>query len=168
MKKEQGITLITLIIYVLLMTFILAGISSITASFYSNMNEFDKESESAVAYSKFNMYFLTDIKRKNARIESSARKHVIIAYDKPGEGVSSGDVTVEGNETERIEYSMQNDGLYRNKVKICDNVKDAVFTTDTEENTIKLEVIIGEYQRSTTYKLENVNNDIEKTPEISD
>lgn len=94
MKKEQGITLITLIIYVLLMTFILAGISSITASFYSNMNEFDKESESAVAYSKFNMYFLTDIKRKNAKIESSGRKYVVIAYEKDGEGVSGGDVTV--------------------------------------------------------------------------
>lgn len=166
MKKEQGITLITLIIYVLLMTFILAGISSITASFYSNMNEFDKESESAVAYSKFNMYFLTDIKRKNAKIESWGRKYVVIAYEKDGEGVSGGDVTVEGKETTKVEYSLQNDSLYRNKVKICDNVKDAVFTADTEENTIKLEVIIGEYQRNTTYKLENVDNDVETIPEI--
>lgn len=168
MKKEQGITLITLIIYILLMTFILAGISSITASFYSNTNEFDKESESAVAYSKFNMYFLTDIKRKNASIESSGKNYVIITYDKNSEQAGSGDVTIEGTDTNTVEYSMQNDSLYRNKVKICDNVQDAVFTTDTEENTIRVEVIIGEYQRSTVYKLENVNNDVQKTPEISD
>lgn len=166
MKKEQGITLITLIIYVLLMTFILAGISSITASFYSNMNDFDKESESAVAYSKFNMYFLTDIKRKNARIESSAKNHVIIAYDENGEGIDSGDITVDGTNTKRVEYSMQNKALYRNKVKICDNVQDAAFTADHEENTIGFEIIIGEYHRSTVYKLENVNNDVDETPEI--
>lgn len=167
MKKEQGITLITLIIYILLMTFILAGVSSITASFYSNTNEFDKESESAVAYSKFNMYFLTDIKRKNASIESSGRNYVIITYEDDGNSVDSGDITVEGAETRRVEYSKQNDSLYRNKVKICDNVDDAVFIADTEENTIKVEVIIGEYQRSTVYKLENVNNDVQDMPEIN-
>ena len=167
MKKEQGITLITLIIYILLMTFILAGVSSITASFYSNTNEFDKESESAVAYSKFNMYFLTDIKRKNASIESSGRNYVIITYEDDGNSVGSGDITVEGAETGRVEYSKQNDSLYRNKVKICDNVDDAVFTTDIEENTVRVEVIIGEYQRSTVYKLENVNNDVQDMPEIN-
>ena len=58
MKKEQGITLISLIVYVILLTFIVAAISSITSSFYANINNFDNESESAVAYSKFNMYFL--------------------------------------------------------------------------------------------------------------
>ncbi len=166
MKKEQGITLITLIIYILLMTFILAGISSITASFYSNMNEFDKESESAVDYSKFNMYFLSDIKRKNAEIESSGKGYVVISYEEEGDSISSGDITVDGAETKSVEYSHQNNSLYRNKVKICDNVKDVIMTVDTEENTIRIEMLIGEYQRSTVYKLENVDNDVESAPEI--
>ena len=45
MKKEQGITLITLILYVILMTFVVAGVSVVTSAFYTNVNEFDKESE---------------------------------------------------------------------------------------------------------------------------
>ena len=52
MKKEQGITLISLIVYVILMTFIVAAMSSITASFYTKINDFDSDSESAVAYSQ--------------------------------------------------------------------------------------------------------------------
>ena len=69
MKEEKGITLISLIVYVILMSLVISAISSITASFYTNINEFDNESESAVAFSKFNMYFINDIKKENMTID---------------------------------------------------------------------------------------------------
>ena len=104
MKKEQGITLISLIVYVILMTFVIAAISSITASFYVNINDFDDESESAVAYSKFNMYFINDIKRKDAKIEEVYNDYIILSYT-----VSDGDtdvdtgITVSGDETINVD-----------------------------------------------------------------
>ena len=57
MKKEKGVTLISLIIYVIMLTFAIAGISAITSSFYSNVNELDGDAKGAVAFSKINMYF---------------------------------------------------------------------------------------------------------------
>ena len=65
MKEEKGVTLISLIIYIMVMILIVALIANISSSFYSNLNEFDSESENAVAFSKFNMIFLNDLKKEN-------------------------------------------------------------------------------------------------------
>ena len=162
MKKEQGITLISLIVYVILLTFIVAAISSITSSFYANINNFDNESESAVAYSKFNMYFLNDIKRKDAKIEEAHNDYIILSYIKsdensePDEGIS-----VSGDETINVEYLVQNNILYRNKVKICEDVESILIEADEQNNTVKIKMKIGDYEKTTTYVLEHI--DIEDT-----
>lgn len=137
MKKENGITMISLIIYVLLMIFVVAAISNITASFYKNVNDFDTESESAVAYSKFNMFFLNDIKKDNIRIEDYKNDYIILTLS-----------------DEQIQYSIQNNCMYRNKVKICDNVSNASITV-SEGNKITINLKIGDYQKTTTYVIEN-------------
>lgn len=157
MKEEQGITLISLIVYVMLMTFIVAIISSITASFYTNVSEFDTESESAVAFSKFNMVFINDIKRENAEIYGYSNDYVILSYTTETVTTDSSGVSVSGTETEMVEYLVQNNILYRNKVKICENVNDILFTVDTTNNTINVNMIIGEYEKSTTYVVEDMS-----------
>lgn len=158
MKKEQGITLISLIVYVILMTFIVAAISSITASFYTNINDFDSDSESAVAYSKFNMYFVNDIKRKGAKIEEVYDDHIILSYV-VGENDTSADsgVSISGEETVNVEYIVQNNILYRNKVKICENVDNVLITADEANNIIKINMTIDDYEKTTTYVLEDIN-----------
>lgn len=164
MKNEQGITLITLIVYVILMTFIVAGASSITASFYSNINEFDKASEEAVSYSKFNMYFITDIKRQNAKITQSSNNYVVISYEDIVEVDNGSGIVVQEKKTGNVEYSVQNNILYRNKVKICENVKDVLIIADNTNNTIKIDMTIGSYKKTTTYKLENAQaKNLDKT-----
>lgn len=158
MKKEQGITLISLIVYVILMTFVIAAISSITASFYVNINDFDDESESAVAYSKFNMYFINDIKRKDAKIEEVYNDYIILSYT-----VSDGDtdvdtgITVSGDETINVEYLVQNNILYRNKVKICEDVESILIEANEQNSTVKINMKIGDYEKTTTYVLEDIN-----------
>ena len=137
MKKENGITMLSLIIYVLLMIFVVAAISNITASFYKNVNDFDTESESTVAYSKFNMFFLNDIKKDNIEIEDYKDNYIILALN-----------------GEEIQYSIQNNALYRNKVKICDNLNNASITV-SEGNKITINLKIGDYQKTTTYVIEN-------------
>lgn len=139
MRKEGGITLLSLIIYVILMIFVVAAVSNITASFYSNLNQFDNESESAVAYSKFNMYFLNDMKKENVEVEEANTNYIILSID-----------------NQMIEYSVQNKALYRNKVKICDNVQDVQITADKDQDTIKVHLKIGDYEKTTTYVIERV------------
>ena len=74
MKEEKGITLIALIIYISLMSFVVAGVTAITKSFYSNINEFDKTSASATAVAKFNMYFVNDLKAAQVKVNEKRLK----------------------------------------------------------------------------------------------
>ena len=45
MKNENGVTLISLIIYVILITLVVAGVSAITASLYGNVNMYKEDLE---------------------------------------------------------------------------------------------------------------------------
>lgn len=142
MKNERGITLIALIVYIILMTFVVAGVTAITNSFYNNINEMDKTSESAVSFAKFNMYFINDIKSENVRIVSSSPNQVQISFkNKDGQD-------------QTVKYSVQNKTLYRDKIKICDKVNDANITTNTSTNTITVKLLINNYEKTTVYALE--------------
>jgi len=116
MKNEKGITMMALIIYIILMTFIVAGVTAITTSFRSNINEYDKTAESAVEFTKFSMFLLKDIKAKNVRLYGSVgEKEFQLQFD-------------EGNgKYTYVKYSIQNKALYRNSVKICSNVQRRIF-----------------------------------------
>lgn len=151
MKNDDGVTLISLIVYVILMTFIVAAVTLITSSFRTSMDEFEGESESTVAYSKFNMYFVNDIKRNGARIEECYNDEVILSYIKDDEII-------------KIEYKVENNTLYRDKVKICDNVKNVLFTQGIEKNKVTVDLTINNYSKKTTYVIENIgitNNNTE-------
>lgn len=110
MKKEQGITLITLILYVILMTFVVAGVSVVTSAFYTNVNEFDKESEYAVSFAKFNMYFINDIKNEDVQVESVGDNFIILSYltdtNKPDSKDDSG-ISISNKKRSYAEYSVQ-------------------------------------------------------------
>lgn len=145
MKNEKGITLIALIIYIILMTFVVAGVTAITTSFYGNLNEMDKTSESAVAFSKFNMYFINDIKSEKVKIASSGTNYIELSFaNRPS-----------------VKYSIQNGSLYRDKVKICEKIKDFSITLndlDPKNITITIYLKIENYEKTTTYVLEPRND----------
>lgn len=142
MKKEQGITLIALIVYIILMTFVVAGVTAITNSFYNNINELDKTSESAVSFAKFNMYFINDIKSENVQIVSSSSNQVQISF------------TNRNGEDQTVKYSIQNKTLYRDKIKICDKVNDSNITVNQSTNTITVKLLINNYEKTTVHALE--------------
>lgn len=142
MKDQKGITLISLIIYIILMTFVVAGVTSITASFRSNINEYDTTAESAVEFSKFNMYLLNDIKGKNVKIYGTVNEREFqLQYDN-GDGKYT-----------YVKYSMQNNAIYRNSVKVCDNVRLASFSGGGKSLTVSMQ--INKYTKTTTYAIES-------------
>lgn len=142
MKEEKGVTLISLIVYIILTTVVIAGVSLITSSFYKNVRQFDNESESVVAYSKVNMFFLRDIKREGVQIDAYQNNYIILSYEKD-------------LETLYVQYSIQNGALYRDRVKICDDIQDSRITVNTSDNTIEVYLKIGNYEKTTTYVIEN-------------
>ena len=44
-------------------------------------------------------------------------------------------------------YALQNNILYRNKVKICENVNGLLITADDANNTVKIQMTIGDYKK---------------------
>lgn len=137
MKKEKGVTLVSLIMYIILMTFIIAIAARLTSALYYNLNEIDKGTEEAVDMARFNMYFLKDIKNDNIYVAESSENYI-----KFKNTVNSQEIT----------YSVSDGTLYRNKVKICDKVTDISIAAGTTSITIGLK--IGNYSKVTTYAIE--------------
>lgn len=142
MKNEKGVTLMSLIVYIILMTFIVSGVTAITTSFRNNVNEYDTTAKSAVAFTKFNMYLLKDIKAENVTLFGDVQKKEFqLRY------------TDSNNQFTYVKYSVQNNILYRNNVKICDNVRDAAFSGSGTTITVALQ--INNYTKTTTYAIES-------------
>ena len=135
MKNENGVTLMSLIIYVIVMTIVLAIVVNISASFYDSVNQVNSDSESAVAFSKFNMFFLDDLKNGNTRIRDVYGDYIVLSVD-----------------NKDVIYSVQDNSLFRNKIRICKNVESASFVVNS--NTINVSMRIGNYEKTTTYIIE--------------
>ncbi len=147
MKNEKGITLISLIVYIILLTLAVAGISNIMGAMHSNVNSMDKASESAVSLSRFNMHFIKDIKRDDVKIVSSTSDQVQLSF------------TNDAGENEIVKYSIQNNALYRNKVKICSNVNAGTITANEDTGVIQVYLKINNYEKITKYVLEPKNSE---------
>ncbi len=159
MKKESGITLITLVLYVILMTIIVGGVANITSSFYSNLNDFDTESEGVIAISKVNMYILKDVKRDGAKLLASTDNTIEMSY---------GGTTYNPNLV-TVVYSIENKALYRNekqggkninKIKICDGIDsyEIAINKTGKHHKATITLTIGEYTKTTTFVLENYSH----------
>ncbi len=149
MKEEKGITLIALIIYISLITFVVAGVTAVTRSFYSNINEYDKTSESATSFAKFNMHFVNDINASKVSVINSTDSSIELSV-KP---------KTENSIEETVVYSVIDGNLYRNKVKICGSIKDVKIEAAQNSSIVKVYLKINDYEKTTTYKLEPKEKD---------
>lgn len=130
MKKERGITLISLIIYIIVMCMAIAILSIISNFFYSNTDYIKENSQYVSEYNKFNMYFIEDVKNNKDTYQVTNNK---IIFE---------DGTV-------YTYKADTDNsIYRNKVKICKNIayckfsKSETVTNNTTKNIIQVHMII--------------------------
>ena len=118
-KNQKGVTLVTLVIYVISILLIISALAIINQIFFNNADLLTESSHNMAEYNKFNMYFLEDVKNNSDA-----------AVLEEGTAVSE---EVEGNEivfkdgTTYI-YKEEDSGIYRNKVKICENIEACSFT----------------------------------------
>ena len=115
MKNEKGITLMALIIYIILTLLVVAMLASISTMFFNNTEFLEESSKYAGEYNKFNMYFIEDVKKNNKVYSISETGNELVFID----GTT---------------YVYQENAIYRDKVKICENITDLLFTK-REDNT---------------------------------
>ena len=107
-KKEKGVTLISLTIYVVVMVLVIALIAVITSFFYNNVINIDREAIELAELNKLNLYMIEETEKEGNSIEtiSSDGKKIVFKY---------------GNT-----YTIQDNGIYQNSIRICKNVNTKV------------------------------------------
>ncbi len=138
MSKQSGITMLSLIIYVLAMTVVVSTVATITSFFYSNVNDLQEGSSNISELAKFNMYFLNDINRKNNQVSYINENNTSITF-------------LTGNT-----YTFNSGAIYYNNICICENVKDMQITVDEKEEKklINVDITLGDkvnFQKKITY-----------------
>lgn len=122
-KGDKGVTLASVTVYVIAFLMIVGTISTITTFFYSNLINTSDNSKNMAELTKFNLYFLQDIKKNNNNIMSVAEDKTYISF-------TSGNV-----------YTFQDNAIYQNKIKICDNINNAQFKVE-DSNGKKVVVVL--------------------------
>lgn len=146
MQGEKGITLISITIYVIVMLIVVSVITVLTSYFYTNVDINSVSEDLNQQYTKFNSYFTEEVNKKGnkllkiGQIESDTENQNYIIF-------SSGN---------QYTYVPQNQGIYRNQVKIAQNITGCTFSSKKEANgktTITVTITGKNFEKTTTYTL---------------
>ena len=145
MKNNKGITLTSLIIYIIGMIIVLATIANLTSFFYKNINIGDANYDSTTQYTKFASLFLNETNNDNNYIidcRTITENDVKLSYI----------IFATGNQ---YTYTNENNCIYKNDIKICENVEDCDFSYQfvDSEYQIKVKLKTNIIDNETTYTL---------------
>ena len=144
MKSQKGITLISLTIYVIVMAIVVGVVAIISTFFYSNMKSTKQDLDPITEYTKFNSFFSDEVNHSNIKIldcGTTENGQNYIVFDN---GV-------------QYTFIPENQGIYRNQVKIAKGVNNCTFTRNIKNGKDVVEVVFqaGNRTRETTYTLKN-------------
>lgn len=109
MKSQKGISLISLTVYIIVMVVIVAIISVISSYFYTNLKDSEGNLNPLTEYTKFNSFFADEVNHSNIKVLECEQNYVV--FDN---GV-------------QYTFVHENSAIYRNKVKICQEVENCTF-----------------------------------------
>ncbi len=140
MKSQKGVTLTSLVIYILLVLIIVGILATITANFQSNIKEMNKEGTKNTEIDKFNVYFLKEVKKQGNAIDTISDNEILFTS---------------GNK-----YIFKDDGaIYLNdNIRIAENIDKCIFTKNIDNGKTVIIVTIkaiDEEEKTIEYVLSN-------------
>lgn len=129
MKNNKGITLTSLIIYVIGMTIVVGIIATLTSFFYKNIDIENINNDTIAEYTKFTSVFTNEINQENNR--------VIDCKTTENEQKISYIIFSSGNQ---YTFQSSNKSIYKNKIKICENIEDCDFIYNFVDSKYKITV----------------------------
>ena len=129
MKDNRGITLTSLIIYVIGMVIVVSLIATLTTFFYKNVNV-DNISKDTTQYTKFSNLFLDEINKKDNDIVECK------TTEEDGQKISY-IIFSDGNQ---YTYKAENKSIYKNKIKICKDVEECEFSYIYIDSTYQIKI----------------------------
>jgi Tfp pilus assembly protein PilE len=144
MKSQKGVTLISLIIYIIVMAIVVAVMATISKYFYTNTSKANNDINAIAEFTKFNNYFTEEINHEGIKVlkcettdEDKYESYIVF---------SNG-----------VQYSFisANEGVYRDKAKICSGVTKCKFSYEVIEgkDIVKVEFQAGENLQEISYTL---------------
>ena len=124
MKSEKGITILSLTVYVVVMTIVIAVTARVSTFLFKNVDQTEKV-DALTQYTTFSSYFTEEVNTPNIKILECEENYV--AFDN---GV-------------QYSYNAENKGIYRGQVKICSDIEKCTFEQGVNQNgyaTIKVTV----------------------------
>lgn len=129
MKSEKGITLTSLVIYIIIFSAVLALVSSLSSFVYGNLRNLNSDSISSEEFNKFNTYFVKDIKQsKQATLEKINDKV---------------EITLENGS--KYTYIKSENAIYKETVKIARNIIrfNATIKEENNKRIIDIDIATG-------------------------
>lgn len=140
MKSQKGITLISLTVYIIVMVIVVAVVAVISTYFYTNSDTISETINPMTEYTKFISYFSDEINQNNIKVLECGQDYIV--FDN---GV-------------QYTFIAENRGIYRNKVKIVNDVESCTFEykIKNEKNVVAVNLQIGTAEaRNVEYTLKN-------------
>lgn len=141
MKSQKGITLVSLVVYIIGMVTLVGVMAVITTNFYKSVNDVDTNINPLSQYTKFNSYFSNEVNQYNISILECRQENGqnYIVFDN---GV-------------QYTFVEKNKGIYKNKIKICRDVTECTFSTGilNGKDIVTVNMKIGNKTYNNTYTL---------------
>jgi hypothetical protein len=137
MKNQKGLTLISVIIYVLTMIIVISIVANITRYFYSNVSTITDGVDNSYIFTAFNSYFSEEINIYQNTVVSCDGASIEFSHD-------------------NNKFTFKNDAIYFNNAKICDDVKDCSFEYDTQTKIITVILKSAKKTYTNTYTISTV------------
>lgn len=133
MKSEKGITLMSLATYIVLMLIVIAVLATVRMNFQSNIKEINKEGTEVSEISKFNMYFLQEVKKQGNKVNLVSNNEIV--FTTGNKYVYKDNRIYLQNITDESSITIANDIIKCEFSKKIENGKDIVTVTIQAKNT---------------------------------
>ena len=129
MNSNKGVTLTSVIIYIIGMSIVVGVISTLTSYFYKNIDIEDINAATG-QYTKFTQSFAEETNKENNSVIDCKTNYIVF---------SSGN---------QYTYMTENKSIYKNNIKICENVDICSFSYS---------IINGKYSVTVEFKAGNID-----------
>lgn len=109
MKNKNGITMVSLTIYVIVAGIVVLMLGFLNANFFSRITELTGQTNVSNQYSRFCSYFVRDLKNSDSVTE----------YNKNEIKFSNGTTY----EIRKLQGDNEAYAIYRDSIKVCENIK---------------------------------------------
>ena len=146
MKSNRGITLISLIIYVIVFTIVVATVSTISGYFMKNTDEIVISTDSSQQYTRYTTYLTEDINSINFSSLNVGANYIEIVFL---DGISHKYMY----DDNKIYFILKKDEATEKIIVLCNKVTDYKFENDKENNKLKISVTIKGIKYNNNYSI---------------